>query len=210
MGQAMLLGASSETMRRSAGRRARRTVAVALCLAAAVALTACNSRRNQAVPVASAADLPAAATTVGAPAATQLAAAAPVATAPARAPEAMPEATAGTGDPVAGAGQDEPAGQAEKVIASFETAEPTDPDEVMGLGRKAVQELLGKPGLVRREAPAEVWQYQSRGCVLDVFLYEASADFEVVYLEARTGQAITAATDSCLGAVIDQRNPPTS
>ena len=86
----------------------------------------------------------------------------------------------------------------------------TDPDEVMGLGRKAVQELLGKPGLVRREAPAEVWQYQSRGCVLDVFLYEASADFEVVYLEARTGQAITAATDSCLGAVIDQRNPPTS
>ncbi len=205
MGQAMRLGASSETVRRPADRRAGRHVAVALCLAAAVALTACNFRRHQAVPVARAADLPAtttAAATTGAPAATQLAATAPDAAA--IAPARTPGTTSSPGEPVAATGE------AGRPAAGFETAAPADPDEVMGLGRKAVQELLGEPGLVRREAPAEVWQYQSRGCVLDVFLYEAAVDFEVVYLEARTGQAVTAATDSCLGAVIDQRNPPTS
>jgi hypothetical protein len=81
----------------------------------------------------------------------------------------------------------------------------------MGLDRTEVEALLGEPGLVRREAPAEVWQYQSRGCVLDVFLYEASADFQVAYLEARDGQAIAATTATCLGAVMDQRRrTPTS
>lgn len=198
----MLLGASSTTMRGAADRRAGRAVAVALCLAAAVALTACNSRRHQAVPVASAADLPAA-TQAAEPAATQLAATAPVAGTEASAP-------ASAAPSIAGPAPAPDAATGEAATASFETAPPADPDEVMGLGRNAVQELLGKPGLVRREAPAEVWQYQSRGCVLDLFLYEEAAEFEVVYIEARTGHAITAATDACLGAVIDQRNPPTS
>jgi hypothetical protein len=81
----------------------------------------------------------------------------------------------------------------------------------MGLARGEVEELLGEPGLVRREAPAEVWQYQSGGCVLDVFLYEAAAEYEVVYLEARTGKAVTAAAAVCLGAVLDEhRRMPTS
>jgi hypothetical protein len=193
----MALGAFSGTRQRSAEGLAGRSVAVALCLLAAFALSACNTRRHQAIPVASAADLPTAAAKADATPGGE-----PVVTAAATG--ALPVAETVDTAVVTG---DEVATEADIALAvdSFEAAEPADPDEVMGLGRNAVQALLGKPGLVRREAPAEVWQYQSRGCVLDVFLYEASADFQVVYLEARTGQALSAATATCLGAVLDRR-----
>jgi hypothetical protein len=136
----------------------------------------------------------------------------PVAGGTSTAGAAQPVATAETADAPAlqdsDGADDQPAALP---AASYEKADPADPDEVMGLGRGEVEDLLGEPGLVRHEAPAEVWQYQSRGCVLDVFLYEASAEYQVVYLEARTGQALTAATASCLGAVMDERRQtPTS
>lgn len=171
----MALGAFQGARQQPAGGLAGRGIAVALSLVAAFALSACDSRNRLEVPVASAADL----STAAAEAAD---AAAPTRTA------ALTEAAA----------------DAEIALAE-DSYQSADPDEMMGLGRKAVQALLGKPGLVRREAPAEVWQYQSGGCVLDVFLYQASADFQVVYLEARTGQAIDTAAATCLGAVLDRR-----
>lgn len=190
-GDFMELGAFRETKRRLAEGLAGRSVAVALGLAAAVALSACDSRNRQEVPVASTADLSATSTIAEA------------------APDAVRDAATVAPTRTAALVDDDVGAEAEAEIAlavdSFQSAEPADPDEVMGLGRNAVQALLGEPGLVRREAPAEVWQYQSRGCVLDVFLYEASSDFQVVYLEARTGQAIGTATATCLGAVLDRR-----
>lgn len=178
----MALGAFQGMTRQAAGTAARPGVVLVLCLMAALALTACTTRRGQPVPVASAADL-------AEPGTAQ--------TLPAESPAT--ETAALPGD----AGEIPP--------ETYETASPADPGAVMGLGRTEVEALLGEPGLVRREAPAEVWQYQSRGCVLDVFLYEASADFQVVYLEARNGQAITATTATCLGAVLDERRrTPTS
>lgn len=191
-GQAMTVGAFWGTTRRAVRKQAGRGVAVALGLATAFALTACQT--NHKVPVASAADLPAPPTIAEESAAE--AASAPV-----------PAAADVTAAETAALPVDDVAAEADVALAaeSFETADPADPDEVMGLGRKAVQAMLGAPGLVRREAPAEVWQYQSGGCVLDVFLYEASSDFQVVYLEARTGQALNVATASCLGAVLDRR-----
>lgn len=61
---------------------------------------------------------------------------------------------------------------------------------VMGLDRSEVEQLLGRPGLVRRESPAEIWQYQTTSCVLDVFLYDEAEGPRVTYVEARsTGAA---------------------
>src|SRR3546814_9329074 len=34
-----------------------------------------------------------------------------------------------------------------------------DPAQLLGLDRDAVSALLGPPDLIRREAPAEIWQY---------------------------------------------------
>lgn len=169
--------ASGGMARWAADRAARDAAVTALCLTAVLTLGACGPRRDQAVPVASAADLPAAATE-----STETAAlpAAPDATAPEKA-------------------------------ESYASAEPANPNQVMGLTSADVQALLGEPGLVRHESPAEVWQYQSRGCVLDVFMYRAESDYQVVYVEARDGQAAYAVTAICLGSVMDERRRmPTS
>ncbi len=184
----MTLGADRVMTRRAAGKTARTGAVVALCLLTALALGACGPRRGQAVPVASAADLPATTTT-----------------------EASTETAALPADAAKADGVTADGSPAAPAAATFQTAAPADPDAVMGLTPTAVQALLGAPGLVRHEAPAEVWQYQSGGCVLDVFLYQASADFQVMYLEARDGQAASAATANCLGAVLNQRQrTPTS
>src|SRR5690606_34799342 len=47
-----------------------------------------------------------------------------------------------------------------------------DPAQLMGLDRDGLSNLLGAPDLVRRETPAEVWQYVADDCVFDVVLYQ--------------------------------------
>lgn len=64
-----------------------------------------------------------------------------------------------------------------------------DPEDLYGKAGAEVEALLGTPRLVRKEAPAEVWQYRSAQCVLDVVLY-ADDEFRsaVRYVEARARQ----------------------
>ncbi|MFQ5785428.1 MAG: hypothetical protein ACE5H8_11490 [Alphaproteobacteria bacterium] len=62
-----------------------------------------------------------------------------------------------------------------------------DPEQIMGLDHDALEALLGAPGFLRDEAPAQVWQYRGEGCVLDVYLYTDGADapYRVEYYEIR-------------------------
>jgi hypothetical protein len=60
-----------------------------------------------------------------------------------------------------------------------------DPGQLLGLDRGGVASLLGDPALIRREEPAEIWQYVTSGCVFDVVLYAAGRRYTVSYLEAR-------------------------
>src|SRR3546814_10301949 len=64
-----------------------------------------------------------------------------------------------------------------------------DPAQLLGLDRDGVSALLGTPDLIRREAPAEIWQYVGGNCVFDVVLYERGASYAVSYLEARDATA---------------------
>lgn len=48
---------------------------------------------------------------------------------------------------------------------------PQDPLALEGRSDDAVRGLFGAPTLIRHEPPAEIWQYRSATCVLDVFLY---------------------------------------
>lgn len=45
------------------------------------------------------------------------------------------------------------------------------PEKLVGLTGTQLTALLGVPGFVRRDAPAEIWQYRDGDCVLDLFLY---------------------------------------
>ena len=90
---------------------------------------------------------------------------------------------------------------------------PSDPvhsASILGLDSGAVRKLLGEPGLIRREEPAEVWQYRTASCVLDVVLYNQASGPRVVYTEARTPTAEPTQADPCLSDVLTTKHSATS
>jgi hypothetical protein len=78
---------------------------------------------------------------------------------------------------------------------------PKDTRELIGLERGEVEARLGTPALRRRDAPAEIWQYRSPLCVLDLFLYRDGAATRVtsVELRPRDGRELPAAL--CLSSL---------
>ena len=80
-----------------------------------------------------------------------------------------------------------------------------DPDHFLGLDPEGLEDRLGPPDLLRRETPAEVWQYRSPLCVLDLFLYDKSDGKQVVYLEARDLEAAEMESRTCLRELLTAR-----
>jgi len=80
------------------------------------------------------------------------------------------------------------------------------PADLIGLDAPAVERLLGKPDLSRKEPFAEVWQYTHGDCVLFVFIYAQDGG------EARVSHAETGARDGgktpepgqCIGAILSR------
>jgi len=83
-----------------------------------------------------------------------------------------------------------------------------DPKRLIGLGRDGLYDLLGMPEIVRRESPAQVWQYRGVTCVFDVFLYEDGADSRVTYVEARDSHGTKGQTRQCLNELLRARLRP--
>ena len=77
-----------------------------------------------------------------------------------------------------------------------------DPERLMGLDREGLSDLLGTPSLVRREMPAEIWQYEAEDCIFDVFLYDEGGWYQVSYLEARDAEARKTDARSCLNRLL--------
>ncbi len=77
-----------------------------------------------------------------------------------------------------------------------------DPRQLIGLDRSGVAALLGTPALIRREAPAEIWQYVTSECVVDVVLYAAGQRYAVSYLEARDNAAAVQEPRPCLNKLL--------
>ena len=80
-----------------------------------------------------------------------------------------------------------------------------NPERLMGLSPNGVARLLGDPALVRREPPAEIWQYLGASCVFDVFLYENAGAQRVTYLEARDRKARRIEERGCLRELLRAR-----
>ena len=99
------------------------------------------------------------------------------------------------------------------LLSGCQATSPPDPihsASILGLDSGAVRKLLGEPGLIRREEPAEVWQYRTASCVLDVVLYDQASGARVVYTEARTPTAEPTQADPCLSDVLTTRRSTTS
>ena len=93
-----------------------------------------------------------------------------------------------------------------EAVARLPEAEPIDDDpaQLMALDGAALEALLGPPGLLREEPPAEVWLYEGTGCALHVFLYPErdGAPYRVTYYEMRGEGGGIAAERRCLRGLI--------
>jgi hypothetical protein len=79
-----------------------------------------------------------------------------------------------------------------------------------GRTRADLSRLLGAPDFVRRDPPAEIWQYRSDECVLDLFLYPEAGEFQVVYAETRDRQTMRRAGSGCVAGLLRQQRLTTT
>ena len=82
-----------------------------------------------------------------------------------------------------------------------------DPAQLIGIDPARLDSLLGRPDLVRREPPAEIWQYRGAACIFDVFLYEEAGTQRVTYIEARNQAAEQTPPRPCLNGLLRARLP---
>ena len=87
---------------------------------------------------------------------------------------------------------------------------PPDIDlgQILRVDTDQVVSLLGKPELKRRERQAELWQYRSASCVLNLFVYPNGSNKapEVTHAEARSRAGGMMPPRMCLASLIARRN----
>ena len=99
----------------------------------------------------------------------------------------------------------------EKVVASDPSAEIyPEPNLTTGLDRQLLITLLGEPGFMRRDGPAEIWQYKTLACTLDVFLYKDAVGtaYRVTHFETRGAERTT--TDCVVSVFSTAHDRPAS
>ena len=78
----------------------------------------------------------------------------------------------------------------------------TDSAAFIGIDDVALSNALGKPKQVRKDAPAEVWQYFGADCVVDFYLYDSEGSLRVAYMEARDPAADATPADRCVRSLM--------
>jgi hypothetical protein len=95
-------------------------------------------------------------------------------------------------------------------VAHGDTLAPTalrlsgDPKELLGLDYASIRRTLGNPAQVRHEFTAQVWQYVTGDCVVDLYLYDQDGGLKVTYVEARSRTAETTPTTRCLKSLLER------
>jgi hypothetical protein len=78
-----------------------------------------------------------------------------------------------------------------------------DPSSFIGLGDAELSRTLGQPKQVRKDDPAEIWQYSGADCVVDFYLYAGDAGgLAVAYMEARNQAAELTPADRCVKSLM--------
>jgi hypothetical protein len=78
-----------------------------------------------------------------------------------------------------------------------------DPNSFIGLGDAELSRTLGQPKQVRKDEPAEIWQYSGADCVVDFYLYAGDAGgLAVAYMEARNQAAESTPADRCVKSLM--------
>ncbi len=76
---------------------------------------------------------------------------------------------------------------------------------LIGLPRERIAEFFGEPRQVRKENPAEVWQYSGAECVVDFYMYEGEGgELAVSFIEARDGSALETEPGRCFDDLLQR------
>ena len=68
---------------------------------------------------------------------------------------------------------------------------------IRGMEKNAIARLLGEPGFIRRDDPAEIWQYRGERCILDIFMYKDGNSFTAAHVALRSRTVERPADDAC-------------
>lgn len=62
-----------------------------------------------------------------------------------------------------------------------------NPDALLMLTSAEAKIIFGQPTVIRHDNPAEIWQYQARNCVVDIYFYQNSSNTpsRIAYYEIR-------------------------
>jgi hypothetical protein len=77
--------------------------------------------------------------------------------------------------------------------------------QLVGIDAEALQRQFGKPGLIWREEPAQVWQYRGPACVLNVYLYRDNGRLVVSDAEAHSKENKDDPLPPCVASLLDAR-----
>lgn len=87
---------------------------------------------------------------------------------------------------------------------SYRTPQPARPHfaltemaSLRDMSDRQLMQRLGAPDFTRRDPPAEIWQYRSASCVLDVFLYPEADGLKVVHATTRDRAKLGTPDDGC-------------
>jgi hypothetical protein len=79
-----------------------------------------------------------------------------------------------------------------------------EPKELIGLDHATVRRALGDPLRIRKEQPAQVWQYATGDCVVDLYFYMLDGALKVTFVEARSHSAEAEPTGRCLKSLLER------
>jgi len=82
-----------------------------------------------------------------------------------------------------------------------------DPDGLKGVAARDLIGVIGKPEFIRKDRPAEIWQYRGAACTLDIFLYQnvTGEPYRVDYIETRAHAGGPTSNRACLTSILKAR-----
>jgi hypothetical protein len=80
---------------------------------------------------------------------------------------------------------------------------------LLGLASREIEELFGMPRFVRRDGPAQIWQYGTDACTVSLFFYRDGPQLKVRHVEFRNRSADMATPGGCEGAIVSMAQPAT-
>lgn len=77
--------------------------------------------------------------------------------------------------------------------------------QLLGQSGQQIKALVGTPDFSRRDNPAEIWQYRSSDCRVDLFLYKSGSALKVEHVDVRGISIKNVSPEKCLSDLLRKR-----